>query len=174
MVGVPELPKAIVLDFGSVNLLDLTGVWELFYVYDVFVCACKCMCSYMHNLSLFLSLLIRILFIFLRYSGLINITDILFDTRRKDILILIINASLDIQKMLRKFGIKNDVSTDDVDLSMYAELYGIIPFNQVSSERNGESESVLVGIEVSKLNRNEEKEDKIHHIEEGLTVLKKL
>ena len=50
-----------------------------------------------------------------------------YDGRRKGIKMLAISGTAEVQKKIVKFGISNDSSSADVDLSKYSELGGIIP-----------------------------------------------
>ena len=50
-----------------------------------------------------------------------------YDGRRKGIKMLAINGTAEVQKKIVKFGISNDFSSADVDISKYSELGGTIP-----------------------------------------------
>lgn len=49
-------------------------------------------------------------------TGLMSLTEIFFDARRKGILTVAINGTRKIQESIRKFGILNDQSNDAIDL----------------------------------------------------------
>lgn len=80
---------------------------------------------------------------FLSFIGLIALTDIFYDARRKGILVLAINGNLEIQRSMKKFGLTNDVSNHEIDLNEYMMQGGEIPFNDVSTSE----EDNMVGIE---------------------------
>ena len=50
-----------------------------------------------------------------------------YDGRRKGIKMLAINGTAEVQKKIVKFGISNDFSTAEVDISKYVSMGGIIP-----------------------------------------------
>ena len=59
--------------------------------------------------------------------GLIALTEIFYDARRKGILTLAICATEEVQKSITKFGIKNDDFNSHFGLQKYSEFCGTIP-----------------------------------------------
>ena len=95
------------------------------------------------------------------HSGLIALTEIFFDARRKGIAVLAILASSEVQRSMTKFGIMNDSSMHVPGLSVYSELGGTIPIKVMNDDENG-----LVGI------GGEEKKSMDEKMESGYSITK--
>ena len=89
-------------------------------------------------------------------TGLIALTEIFFDARRKGISMIAILASTEVQRSMTKFGIMNDSSNQVQGLSIYSELGGTIPIKVMNGDESG-----MVGI------GGEEKKGTDDYLEEG-------
>jgi hypothetical protein len=89
-------------------------------------------------------------------TGLIALTEIFFDARRKGISMIAILASAEVQRSMTKFGIMNDSSNQVQGLSVYSELGGTIPIKVMNGDESG-----MVGI------GGEEKKGTEDYLEEG-------
>ena len=81
--------------------------------------------------------------------GLIALTEIFYDARRKGILTLAICATEEVQKSITKFGIKNDDFNSHFGLQKYGEFCGTIP---ILEKKNGlESDKIEEGKDILEL-----------------------